>query len=147
MIFPVIKDNRYKRAIRQSINKRLGNTNTENRQLAGIIVNFSHKTELTDGDYLMNRDTNFFVVERVLSNHFALGFFAPSNLRLYGRYFYYRPSIHQKAKSSVKKIFSPFLNPHVKVRSKRYYLQRDSSLPRAFNSFPDYHTILNYAFI
>ncbi len=145
MLFPIIKDNRYKRAVRQSLNKRFGNTNTINRQLAGLIVTFSHKTVLTDGDYLMNRDTNFFVIERVLSNHFAIGFFAPSNLRLYGRYFYYRPSIHQKQQSTIKKIFSPFVNPHVKVRNKRYYLQRDNNMPKAYNT--TFHNILNYSFI
>ena len=146
-MFPAIKDNRYKRAIRQSINKLLGNKDTVNRQLAGLIVKYSHNTELTDGDYLMNRDTNFFVIERVLSNHFAFGFFAPSNLRLYGRYFYYRPSVHQRAKSSIKKFFSPFVNPHIKVRNKRYYLQRETSIPRPYNNVPELHNILNFAFV
>ena len=48
-----IQDNRYKRAVKQALNKRFMNKSVVNLHLAQIITDFSHQTVLKKGNFLL----------------------------------------------------------------------------------------------
>ena len=120
-----IHDNRYLRAVKQALNKRFENKSVVNRHLAEIITDYSHKTVLKKGNFLLCRNLQFFVIKKILSNHWIQGFFCPSELQLNDGLFYYIPKFWHRSHDRKKKVFSPFSSrPFVKVRQKSFFLQR-----------------------
>ncbi len=120
-----IHDKRYERVIKQVLNKRFNNKLALNKSLAKMIASFSHSTVLEKGDYMICRSLEFFVVNKILSNHWVQGFFCPSELQFHGSLFYYLPKFWNRSTYMKKKIFAPFSHkPFVKVRKKTFYLQR-----------------------
>ena len=123
-----ISDNRYRRVIKQCLNKIYKNKSSVNQSISKIIVSYSHKTLLEKGRYLLCRHLQFFVINKVLSTHWISGFFCPSELQLADGLFYYIPKFWHRSPHVVKKVFDPFTyQPFVKVRKKKYYLQRKSN--------------------
>lgn len=125
MPFKNIHDKRYERVIKQSLNRRFNNKLALNKSIAKLIAAFSHSTVLEKGDYMICRSLEFFVVNKILSNHWVSGFFCPSELQFNGNLFYYLPKFWNRSAYMKKKVFAPFSHkPFVKVRKKTFYLQR-----------------------
>ena len=81
---PKYKDNRHSRAVKVSLNKIFGNTSSLNKELATLITDFSHTSRLTGGSYMVSSDLKIFVVQRLLSNHWCLGWFTDSKIAFVG---------------------------------------------------------------
>ena len=125
-----IADDRYVRVVKQVLNKRFNNFSALNVQLATIITEYSHKSVLTPGVFLLCRTLDFFVIRKVLSHHWVQGFFCPSELRLDNGLFFYMPKFWNRTKEHKKKIWNPFsTSPFIKVRSKSFYLQHKTYEP------------------
>ena len=117
---------RYTRAIKQSLNKHFGNKSRENVHIAQLISSYSHKTYVTHGSYFTWQNT-FFICERVLSQHWLVGFLTPSRTGFIGNagVFLY-PDFRYKSCQIKKKIFDPFTVPSIKFREKKYTLEAKS---------------------
>ena len=116
---------RYTRVVKQQLNRIYGSKSAMHQDIAMIITEFSHKTILRPGQYMLCRNLHFFIVKRILSNHWVTGFFCPSQLHMENGIFYYLPNIWQRSLTKRKKIFTPFgKTPHVKIRKHSFYLQR-----------------------
>ena len=98
--------------------------NTIHKQIAEIIADYSHKPIVTHGDNLMDSKLDFFVVEKLLSTHFLKGFFCPHHIVREGGHFWYVPDIMRRMPSQIKKLMSPFTQPHIKHRKRHYYIRR-----------------------
>ena len=123
MYYLPYKDNRYSRAIKQALNKRFENKLTINKHLAKLITEFSHKTLITPGAYLMTNSLNYFVVQNLLSDHWVTGFYCPSQLQYFSGLFYHIPNIFRRSVTKRKKIFNPFSEePFVKLRNLKFFL-------------------------
>ena len=123
---------RYKRAIRQSLNKRLGRS-ALNRQLSNLICAYSHSAPVRPGSYL-SRDTGFFVVRRVLSPHWCEGFFCPAMVEyatsIHGLPFMVRvPNASRRSDTEKKRIFNPFTTPCIRKRSQIFTLEGNEQVP------------------
>ena len=123
---------RYRRAIKQGLNKLAKNRSAVHPILADIIADYSHKSEVRPGDYLMCHEYHFFIITELLSQHWCRGFFCPPRLEfastMHGIGTFYRPDIRNRSHSFRKKLFAPFSGPHVKCR------ERIFTLSRKFNS-------------
>ena len=113
---------RYERAIRQGLNKALDSKSSVHGVLSTIIAQYSHKTTVRPGDYLLGSQYHFFVVTGVKSQHWLDGFFCPPRLEFAytptGIGTFYTPDLKRRSARHRKKIFSPFDTPHVKVRQR-----------------------------
>jgi len=58
---------RYQRAVRQSMNKMMSNRSSVHHVLAGIITEYSHKSWVRPGSYMLGSRFHFFVVKRLFS--------------------------------------------------------------------------------
>ena len=124
----MIKDKRYKRAVKQSCNKIFMNKSAQNVAIAGIISEFSHKSRITHGSYMLSKDITFFIVSKVLSQHWVVGAFAPCALDFREGYFYYLPNLKRMRRAQKKKVFEPFSEtPYVKRRCQKFYLENKNS--------------------
>ena len=124
----MIKDKRYQRAVKQACNKVFNNKSSQNILLAGLISEFSHKSRITHGSYMLSKDITFFIVSKVLSQHWVIGRFAPCVLDFRDGYFYYLPNLKRMRRNQKKKVFDPFSTlPYVKQRSQKFYLEKKSS--------------------
>ena len=123
----MIKDKRYKRAVKQACNKIFRNKSAQNVAIAGMISEFSHKSRITPGSYLVSKDITFFIVTRVLSQHWVIGRFTPCILDFRDGYFYYLPDLKRLRRELKKKVFEPFSEtPYVKQRCQKFYLEHKS---------------------
>ena len=119
-----INDKRYQRVIKQCLNKRFQNKSALNKSIAKLISDYSHSTILEKGNHLVCRNLEFFIVKRILSNHWVLGYFCPSEIQYNGTVFFYLPRFWSRSADMKKRIFDPFSSrPFVKVRKKSFYLQ------------------------
>ena len=113
---------RYERAIRQGLNKGLDSKSSVHGTLARLIAEYSHKTTVRPGDYLLGSQYHFFVVTGVQSQHWLDGFFCPPRLEFAytptGIGTFYTPDLKNRSKKRRKKVFSPFEAPFVKIRSR-----------------------------
>lgn len=121
---------RYIRAIKQSINKLLQNQSSLNVSLAAMISDYSHHTNLKPGCSLIAireggplsvfyTPEGFFVVEKILSMHWCIGYFCPPKLDLnYGIV----PDHRRRAGSERKRIFNTFTIPMIKRRTTMYLI-------------------------
>ena len=124
----MIKDKRYRRAVKQSCNKLFRNKSAQNFLIADMISQFSHKSKITPGSYLVSKDINFFIVTKVLSQHWVMGRFTPCILDYRDGYFYYLPDLKRLRHERKKKVFEPFSDmPYVKQRRQKFYLEQKSS--------------------
>ena len=117
---------RYKRAIKQAINKLLKSRSAVHFPIADIIGEFSHKTVVTPGTYLLTELCYFFVVQQIMSPHWCIGFFCPPRVELtdlasLGRFF--APDIGRRGHSCRKRIFEPFAKPHIRRRKLIFKLE------------------------
>ena len=125
-----IRDNRYKRAVKQALNKRFMNKSVVNLHLAQIITDFSHQTVLKKGNFLLCGNLQFFVINKILSNHWIRGFFCSSELQFNNGLFHYIPKFWHRSHERKKKVFSPFsARPFVKVRHRSFFLHRKAYEP------------------
>ena len=120
---PTFKSRRYVKSIKEGINDLMQSKSTVHLQIAEIIAGYSHKTIVTHGDNLMDSKLDFFVVEQLLSTHFLKGFFCPHRIIGDGLHYWYVPNILRRMPSQVKKLMSPFTQPHVKHRQRHYYIR------------------------
>lgn len=122
---------RYERAIRQSLNKLLGNRNVINKHIAGIICDYSHTTIIGEHSCLYTRDREFFIIEEMLSPHWCKGYFCPPRLEFVGhRGVAVLPNLYQRTRTHKKLIFDPFGAPVVRRRNKTFHFahKNDESL-------------------
>jgi len=125
MLLPKYTDNRHARAIKVSLNKLFGNTSALNIELAKIISSFSHSTHLVGGSFMISADLRFFIVQKLLSNHWCLGWFCPSKVSWDNHEIRYVPNFIQRGTITRKRINAPFSKyPSVNVRKKNYYLEQ-----------------------
>ena len=130
ILMPKYKDNRHSRAVKVSLNKIFGNTSSLNKELSNIITSFSHTSRLTGGSYLVSSDLKFFIVQKLLSNHWCLGWFTPSKIALVGRTVKYVPNFMCRGNLVRKRINRPFTQyPCVSIRKQNFYLQCDKVVP------------------
>ena len=123
-------DNRHCRAVKISLNKIYRNTSSFNRQLAKIITDYSHTSRLTGGAYMVSGSLRFFVVQKLLSNHWCLGWFCDSRVTFIGRTVKYVPNFMARGKIVRKRINNPFSAfPNVNIRKQNYYLQCTKPAP------------------
>ena len=99
-----LKDNRYARTLKQCLNKIFKNKLSINKELGELISQFSHRTSIKPGQYLLSKNLTFFIVKQVLSNHWVCGYFAPSELFLQNGLFYYLPNFWRRSKMFKKNI-------------------------------------------
>ena len=122
---PKFVSRRYEKAIKEGLNSHLKTCDQLNKELSKIIRDFSHKSLVSHGSYLMDKRMEYFVVQKVLSTHFVRGFFCPSRIvqdREEERY-WYEPYTFYRSPSRVKKLMNPFSpEPYIKERSKKYYI-------------------------
>ena len=145
MLMPKYKDNRHARAIKVSLNKCLGNTSALNKELAKLISSFSHSTHLVGGSFMISADLKFFVVQKVLSNHWCLGWFCPSKIAWNIHEIRYVPNFMLRGTVIRKRINKPFSNyPSVSVRHKNFYLEK--SLPKPFDAVRMFSEIVGELF-
>ena len=126
---PTFKSRRYVKSIKEGINELMKNKSTAHKHIAEIIASYSHRTVVTHGDNLMDSKLDFFVVEQLLSAHFLKGFFCPHRIVGDGLHFWYVPNVMRRAPSQIKKLMSPFTQPHVKHRKRHYYVRRRNNEP------------------
>lgn len=131
---------RYQRAVKQSINKLMGNHSSVNSTMASIIVEYSHKSWVRPGSYLLGSRFHFFVVKRLFSPHWCEGYFCPPRVgftnTVTGLAQYYMPDIFRRSSTRRKRIFSPWEVPTVRVRSRIFQLEHKheplSNIPFVF---------------
>ena len=129
-LFTAYKDNRHSRAVKVSLNNIFGNTSSLNRELAKIITDYSHTSRLTGGSYMVSGNLKFFIVQKLLSNHWCLGWFCNSRVAVVGRVVKYVPNFLSRGKIERKRINNPFSRyPNVSIRKKNYYLQCEKVAP------------------
>ena len=113
---------RYERAIRQGLNKALDSKQSCHGTFAKLIAEYSHKTTVRPGDYMLGSEYHFFVVTGVKSQHWLDGYFCPPRLEFAytstGLGTFYTPDFKNRSRRHRKKVFSPFDSPFVKVRSR-----------------------------
>ena len=104
-------------------NKCFNNTSTANLNIAQLIASFSHKTYVTHGSYF-TFENMFFICQKVLSQHWLMGFLTPSRTGYIGAagVFLY-PDMRYRSRPFKKKIFHPFTVPIIKFREKKYTLE------------------------
>ena len=124
------KDNRHSRAVKVCLNKVFGNTSSLNKELARVITEYSHTSRLCGGSYMVSASLKFFVVQKLLSNHWCLGWFCNSRIAVVGRAVKYVPNFHSRGKVERKRINNPFsMYPNVSIRKQNYYLQCEKVAP------------------
>ena len=117
---------RYKRAIKQAMNKLLDSRSSAHFPISEIIADFSHKSIVTPGTYLLTSTCYFFIVQRISSPHWCEGFFCPPKLELtdlasLGRF--YAPDIRRRGDTQRKRIFQPFATPQIRRRNLLFNLE------------------------
>ena len=112
---------RYQRAIKQSLNRMMGNRASVNSNIASIISSFSHKTTISPGSYLLCPQYHFFIVCDVLSAHWCEGFFCPPMIdTMYGLF---APDLRRRTAIQKKCIFDPFVRPYVAIRNQKFRIK------------------------
>jgi len=120
---------RYVRAVRQSINKILQSKSSVHQHLAVLITGYSHKSRVHPGSYLMDDRYVFFVVKKMLSPHWCMGFFCPPRTNVYmtingSGIRYYTPDMGRRSRIRKKRIFSPFRTvPEIRMRRNHFHLE------------------------
>ena len=119
---------RYERAIKQSLNKVFDNQSSVHPIIATIIASYSHKTKVRPGSYLLCPTYHFFIVSDVLSQHWCKGFFCPPRIEMTRTVFggmrhYYTPDVRCAGRVQKKRIFSPFEDPCVRIRQRKFLLE------------------------
>ena len=116
---------RYVRAIKQSLNKVFQNKSSLNNILAEIIAQYSHKSLVRPGSYLLGNHFNFFIVKTMISPHWCEGFFCPPRIeyRSLGVGHFYTPNISNRSRIKRKRIFEPFAEPQVRIRDRKFLLE------------------------
>ena len=119
---------RYERAIKQSLNKVFDNQSSVHPIIATIIASYSHKTKVRPGSYLLCPTYHFFIVSDVLSQHWVTGFFCPPRIDFTRTIFggmrhYYEPDLRHRSELQKKRIFSPFDEPCVRIRQRKFQLE------------------------
>ena len=97
-------DNRHARAVKVSLNKIYENTSVLNLELSKLITSFSHCCHLTGGSFLVSPNLKFFVVQKLLSNHWCIGWFCPSKITIVDRNIRYVPNLLCRGKVVRKRI-------------------------------------------
>ena len=124
------KDNRHSRAVKVSLNKIFGERCSVFKELAKLITDFSHTSRLTGGSFMVSKNLKFFVVQKLLSNHWCLGWFCDSKMALVGRTIKYVPNFMCRGKIVRKRINFPFTTfPCVSIRKQNFYLQCEKVAP------------------
>ena len=119
-------DNRHARAVKVSLNKIYGNTSALNLELSKLITSFSHSCRLTGGSFLVSPNLKFFVVQKLLSNHWCLGWFCPSKIAYIDHNIRYVPNLICRGNVVRKRINKPFSwQPSINVRKQNFFLQRE----------------------
>ena len=125
-------DDRHARAVKVSLNQIYGNTSAFNKELSKLITSFSHSCVLSGGSFLVSSNLKFFVVQKLLSNHWCLGWFVPSKIAYIDHNIRYIPNLMFKGRVIRKRINNPFSwQPSVNVRKQKFHLQRERVV--AFN--------------
>ena len=118
---------RYERAIKQSMNKVFDNQSSVHSIIAKLIASYSHKTQVRPGSYLLCPTYHFFIVSDVLSQHWCKGFFCPPRIdvshTVMGVRHYYAPDVRSAGRVQKKRIFSPFQDPCVRIRQRKFLLE------------------------
>ena len=132
---------RYERAIKQSLNKVFDNKSSVNIIIAELIASYSHKSVVRPGSYLLCPTYHFFVVSDVLSQHWVKGFFCPPRIDFTRTIFggtrhYYEPDIEHRTGIQKKRIFSPFSEPCVRIRRRKFHLESKLGYEQMQNSPP-----------
>ena len=141
-LLPKYQDNRHRRAVKVSLNKMYGNTSALNKELAKLITSFSHCCRLTGGSYLVSPNLKFFVVQKLLSNHWCLGWFCPSKIAIMTDNIRYIPNLMCRGRIVRKRINKPFSwQPSINIRKQNFYLQRERVV--AYNSMRMFSDIIN----
>ena len=117
---------RYTRAIKQAMNKLLQSRSAVHLPIADMIAEYSHKSLVTPGAYLLTRTCYFFVVQKTRSPHWCTGFFCPPKIELtdlanLGRF--YAPDFSRRGHICRKRIFQPFVKPHIRRRKMLFNLE------------------------
>ena len=112
---------RYERAVRQGINKHLGNTASINGIVAKIISKYSHSPAFKAGYRLCGPHRDYFIVSEVLSPHWVTGFFCPPRLEILSDLLTYCPDLRRRTRIRKKRMFHPFDNFCVRERSKHFH--------------------------
>jgi len=114
---------RYERAIKQSMNKVFDNRSSVHSIIAELVASYSHKTEVRPGSYLLCSTYDFFIVSAVMSQHWCKGFFCPPRIERFGVCHYYTPDVRCASRVQKKRIFSPFQDPCVRIRQRKFILK------------------------
>lgn len=119
---------RYERAIKQSLNKVFDNKSSVHITISELIASYSHKSVVRPGSYLLCPTYHFFVVSDVLSQHWVKGFFCPPRIDFTRTIFggarhYYEPDIDQRSAIQKKRVFTPFSEPCVRIRQRKFQLE------------------------
>ena len=118
---------RYERAIKQSLNKVFDNKSSVHTIIAELIASYSHKSVVRPGSYLLCPTYHFFIVSDVLSQHWVTGFFCPPRIdftrTMFGMRHYYEPDLRHRSELQKKRIFSPFDDPCVRIRRRKFQLE------------------------
>ena len=144
-IVPNYIDNRHARAVKVSLNKIFGNKSTLNKELSIIITNYSHRSILAEGSFLVSSNLKFFVVQRLLSNHWCIGWFCPSRIATIGTITRYVPNLLCRGKIVRKRINSPFSRyPNINIRNLHFHLQSKNVVTYNIsnNNFRLFHDII-----
>lgn len=128
-------DNRHTRAVKVSLNKIFGNNSVLNKELSKIITSFSHSCIISGGSFLVSSNLKFFIVQKLLSNHWCIGWFCPSRIDFSNNHIMYVPNLLWRGKMVRKRVNNPFSwRPSINIRKQIFYLQLENL--EAYNRVP-----------
>ena len=110
----------YARAIKQSLNKTLGNKASVNFHLADLIAGFSHQSTIKKGTQF-RADSGFFIVQEMLSQNWCLGFFCQPKMEL--AHHRIVPNFQRRTKITRKRLFDPFELASIRCRNRSFHLE------------------------
>ena len=126
----------YQRAIKQSMNKMFENKCAVHFNIAEIIAEYSHKSVLRPGSYLLGNRYHFFIVKQLISPHWCTGFFCPPRVEFGHANVLYHPDVRRRSRVQKKRIFDPFEHATVRCRSKQFMLDNKTSYHEPLSHFP-----------
>ena len=126
----------YTRAIKQSLNNLFQTKSSVHFNIAKLIADFSHKSVVVRGSYMLNSGYEFFIVNEMLSPHWCKGFFCPPRQEFAEQLIMYHPDIRRRTQLFRKRIFDPFNNASIRNRARRFFLDRETRYHESMSHFP-----------
>ena len=138
-------DLRATKAIKVCMNKLFGSKNACHLDIAAMITDFSHRSNLKREDRFESSNNNFFVITKVLSPYFVSVLHIPPVRYMFTPtwQYMYCPNYKKMRSGIIKRVFDPFGEPYLKHRGKMFPLQGEFSHITKLRRYYGYEPIQN----